>query len=224
MSRRVRDLMQRGVKALTVDASVKEVARAMSTSRSGALPVVDGAHRVVGVVSEADLILKDEEGPGEPWLLERRSKRDARRKFRATTAAELMTAPPVITGPDADVADVARLMRERRVKYVPVCDPDGRLLGVVSRLDLVAEFVRDDSEIQEEARRVLQVEMSVPGVRCQVREGVITLEGSVEHRSQVPGILERIHRVAGSVDVIGRLNWTQDDLVPVTWPSPWVGP
>lgn len=224
MTRRVRDLMQTGVTALMEDVTVKEMARLMSESRLGALPVVDGARRVVGVVSEADLILKDEEGPGEPWLLERRSKRDTRRKIRATTAAELMTAPAVIIGPEADVADVARLMRERGVKYVPVCDPDGSLLGVISRLDLVREFVRDDAEIEEEVRRILQVEMSLPDVRCDVTDGVVTLEGLVERHSEVPVILRRVHRVAGSVDVIDRVRWVEEDDDPVLWLTPWIAP
>jgi CBS domain-containing protein len=222
MTRRVGDLMDVGAVALVEDATVKDVARSMSEFRVSALPVIDVHRHVVGVVSEADLILKDEGSFGEPWLLERRARRDARRKMRATTAGELMTAPATVIGPEADVADLARSMREQRLKCVPVCDPDGRLLGVISRLDLVREFLRDDSEIADEVRRILRVEMSLGDLRCDVNDGVVTLEGLVEHRSQVPGILERIRGVAGSIDVVGRLNWMEDDELPILRPAPWI--
>lgn len=222
MTRLVRDLMDAGAKSVTEDASAKEVARSMAEFHVGTLPVIDTLQHVVGVVSEADLILKDEEAFGEPWLLERRARHEARRKIHATTAGELMTAPATVIGPETEVADVARLMRQRRVKYVPVCEPNGPLLGMISRLDLVREFLRDDSEITNEVRRILQVEMSLADVRCDVRDGVVTLEGLVEHRSQLPGILDRIRHVAGTIDVIGRLSWIEDDEIPVIQPVPWI--
>jgi CBS domain-containing protein len=220
MTRHVRDLMDGCPTVVTEDAPAKEVARTLSECHVGALPVIDETGHVVGVVSEADLILKDEP-VGEPWPLERRARRQARRKARASTAGGLMTAPATVIGPEADVADLARFMRERRLKIVPVCDRGGRLLGVISRLDLVREFLRDDSAIEEEVHRILHVEMSEPEVRCDVTDGIVTLEGRVERRLQVPMILERVRRVAGAIDVVSRLQW-EDEGSHADRPMPWI--
>ena len=222
MTRPVRDLMNVTTNVVTEDVSVKEVARRLSDGCTGGIPVVDGSYHVVGVITEADLILRDEGSAGEPWPLERRARREARRKMRASTAGDLMSAPATVIGPEADVSDLARFMRERRLKYVPVCDRDGVLLGSISRMDLVREFLRDDSKIAEEVRRILQVEMSLE-VRCDVVDGVVTLEGAVEHRSQVPMILDRIRRVGGAIDVVNRMRWVDDDDLPILHPAPWIG-
>jgi CBS domain-containing protein len=221
VARPVRDLMNVTMNVVTEDTPVKEVARRLSEGYAGGIPVVDAAYHVVGVITEADLIQKDEGPTGEPWPLERRARREARRKMRASTAGDLMSAPASVIGPETDVADLARFMRERRLKYVPVCDRKGVLLGAISRMDLVHEFLRDDAKIAEEVRRILQVEMSLE-VRCDVVDGVVTLEGAVEHRSQVPMIVDRIRRVAGAIDVVNRMRWADDDDLPTLRPVPWI--
>lgn len=224
MTRLVRDVMKPEAISIGRGAAFKDVARLMSHHRLSALPVVDDDERVVGVVSEADLIVRDETF-GRPYVVEGRRVRSLRRKAQAVAVHDLMTAPAITIGPEACLAEAAGLMRRHRAKILPVCDPSGRLLGVVSRLDLVREFLRDDAEIAEEVTHVLQREMSIPAsaVHATVNEGIVTLEGQVERRSQVPSIVDRVRRIAGTVEVVTRLNWIEDDTLLEFGPLPRVG-
>ena len=224
MTRLVGDVMEPEAISIGPDVAFKDVARLMFERRLSALPVVDDAERVLGVVSEADLIVRDETF-GRPYLLEGRQARASRRKAHAAVVRDLMTAPAVVIGPEANLAEAAGLMRRHRAKILPVCDPNGRLLGVVSRLDLVREFLRDDAEIVEEVIDVLQQEMSIPpsAIRATVDDGIVTLEGQVERRSQVPSIIDRVRRIAGTVEVVTRLNWIEDDTLLEFGPLPRVG-
>lgn len=221
MTRRVRDVMDPDVPAFTEDASAKEVARRLWATGMGALPVIDAERHVVGVVSEADLILKDEDPAEGHWPLERRAGRELRRRMHAATAGGLMSSPASVIGPEVCVGDLAHFMRERRLKFVPVCSPDGRLMGGISRLDLVREFLREDGEIADEIRRILAFQMSLPELRCTVRDGVVTLEGIVERGSQIPTILQQVRRVPGTIDVVNRLRGRRGEDRTLVRPGPW---
>jgi len=107
------------------------------------------------------MILREDPSVLEPHFFEGHSRRDERKKAEALVARDLMTAPPVTVGPQASVADAARLMHERRVKRLPVVDLEGRIVGIVSRMDLLAEFLRDDGDIKAEVCRVLADDLSV---------------------------------------------------------------
>ena len=224
MTRLVGDVMEHEAISLGLDATFKDVARLMSEHRVSALPVVDDAGRVAGVVSEADLIVRDETF-GRPFLLEGREVRVLRRKAHAAIARDLMTAPPIVIGPEASLAEAAGRMRRNKVKRLPVCGPEGRFLGVVSRLDLVREFLRDDAEIAEEVHDVLLREMSLPPsvIRSMVNDGIVTLQGKVDRRSQMPMIVDRMRRIGGTVEVITRLDWIEDDTALEFGPLPRVG-
>jgi CBS domain-containing protein len=190
------------------ETSFKEIAGLMAGREISALPVLDTSDRVIGVVSEADLIVRDEDIP-RPHLIERPSTHAARRRARASNAVELMTAPAIVVGPETSVADAAAIMRRSRVKRLPVCDADHRLLGIVSRIDLVREFVRADDAILEEVTQVMLGEFSIPHteVRVGVHDGVVSLEGTLEHEAELQMVVDRVRCVPGVIDVEARLRW-----------------
>jgi len=224
MTRHVAELMDEDAKVVAEDATFKDVARALAEQHVSALPVIDEVGLVTGVVSEADLILRDESF-GAWWLPDGWTKRSVRRKAHARTAGELMSHPAVTVGPDTDVSEAAAIMRERRLKRLPVCDPKGRLLGVVSRADLLREFLRNDSELAFDVADLLWHRMSLSRleVRFLVEDGVVTVEGTVDHRVQVPEIVDRIRGLDGTIDVVDRLRWTHDDSILAQGPVPWAG-
>ena len=147
---RVADVMTREVATVAPATPVKEIARVLAQRRVSALPVVDLEGRVVGVVSEADLLLKEGRGAlaDPPRRFEAASRRAQRAKAGATVAAELMTAPALTIAPEASVADAARLMRERGVKRLVVVDDHDRLAGIISRGDVIRVFLRPDGDIR----------------------------------------------------------------------------
>src|SRR5512133_3720824 len=129
----------------------KELVRLLTSRRVSAVPVVDNRGRVLGVVSEADLLRKQEQ-PARPFarLPSARRRRRERAKAEATVAAELMTRPAVTVDPLATVTEAARRMHRAGVKRLPVVDVVGRLVGIVSRVDLLKGFLRPDEELRRE--------------------------------------------------------------------------
>jgi CBS domain-containing protein len=139
-------------------------------------------------------------------------------------AAELMTRHPITVGPGAALPEAARRMHEHRVKRLPVVDAEGRVLGIVSRRDLLKVFLRADEEIAEEVSvdvlaRTLWIE---PGtIRVGVRDGVVTLEGQVERKSLIPVLVGIVHGVEGVVGVDTHLSYEVDDSAPEI-PAGWM--
>jgi CBS domain-containing protein len=216
MRRRVRDVMTPEVVTAGEQASFKEIAATMAEHRVSALPVLDEDGRVAGIVSEADLLLKEElpEGPAGGRLFQGHRQRVQRAKAAGATAAELMTAPAVTIGPDATVTEAARLLHRHGIKRLPVVDPAGPLLGIVSRADLLKVFLRSDAEVAQEIRRkVLLRAMWVDpdSVTVQVRDGVVTLTGQLERRSLIPIAVSLVHGIDGVVDVVDRLTFELND-------------
>jgi CBS-domain-containing membrane protein len=223
MGRRVRDVMTRDVVTLDEQESFKELAALMAECRVSALPVLDEGGRVVGVVSEADLLLKEEfpEGPAGGRLFEGHRQRVERAKAAGDTAAELMTAPAVTVGPDATVTEAARLLHRHGIKRLPVVDPAGPLLGIVSRADLLKVFLRSDDQIAREVRQEVLLRalwVDPDSVTIQVRDGVVTLTGRLERRSLIPIAVSLVHGIDGVVDVVDRLTFELDDS-PIMVPS-----
>jgi CBS-domain-containing membrane protein len=216
MRRRVRDVMTREVVTVDEHTPFKEITQLLADCRISAVPVLDSDGRVVGVVSEADLLPKEEYPQGLPGarLLEGRRGRATRAKATGDTAVELMTAPAITVGPDASLAEAARLLHRHQVKRLPVLDPAGPLLGIVSRADLLKVFLRSDEQITREVRqdilrRALWVDRDTVGV--EVRDGVVTLTGRLERRSLIPIAVRLVHGVDGVVDVVDRLGFAFDD-------------
>ncbi|MFF9060318.1 CBS domain-containing protein [Streptomyces sp. NPDC101213] len=201
---RVSDVMTRTVVALAAGATFKEIVRTVEVRRISALPVLDGGNRVIGVVSEADLLRKEEFRDSVPDRGPRARPPAGLEKARAVTAADLMTSPAVTVRPDATLAQAARTMARHGVKRLPVVDGDGVLKGVVSRSDLLRVFLRSDRDIAEEVRREVVLGRfpdPVESVGVEVHEGVVTLTGRVRDLSLVPLAVRLVRSVEGVVDV-----------------------
>jgi CBS domain-containing protein len=213
---RVEEVMTRDVAVVSPGMSLRDVARLLSERSISGAPVCDGTGRVVGVVSEADVLAKEEglaldEGSPLAWLAG--NGRD-RRKAAARTAGEAMTAPPITIEPRASVAEAARSMIERGVNRLPVVE-HGRLVGIVTRADLVRAFTRSDSEIRREIEQdVLLRTLWIPpaDVSIEVDDGAVTLRGTLDSKTTADLVAAYVRRVPGVVDVhADELDWRFDD-------------
>ncbi|MGV9452509.1 CBS domain-containing protein [Streptomyces sp. NPDC003635] len=192
----VSDVMTHTVVAVGSEAPFKEIVALLDEWKVSALPVLAGEGRVVGVVSEADLLLKEEFRDTEEGDLADRL------KAGAVTAGELMSAPAVTVHADATLAEAARIMARRHVKRLPVVDGVGLLQGVVSRSDLLKVFLRADEEIAEEIRGEIvgRLPFTTP-LTVSVTEGVVTLGGALPDRTLVPVLARAVRAVEGVVDI-----------------------
>jgi CBS domain-containing protein len=210
--------MTTDVATVREEAPYREIVDVLATRRISAVPVVDDFGRVLGVVSEADLLHKVElvGQPYEPRLFERRQRRQARVKAEAAVARDLMTAPAVTAFGHAPVVAAARSMDRERVKRLPVIDDLGRLAGIVTRGDLLKVHLRPDDDIradvvQEVLHRVLAVEEGL--VRVTVRDGTVRLTGQLDRRSSVGIAVQLAAQVSGVVQVVNELGYDIDDTV-----------
>jgi CBS domain-containing protein len=210
---RVRDVMSAGVVTVGKTTSYKEVARLMTEHKVNALPVVAKNGHLVGVVSEADVLRKEERRFR--WLVSGMSGRARREraKAEARTAAELMTSPVITTHPDASLAYAARLMNDHHIRRLPVLDASGALIGMVSRRDLLRVFLRPDAEIGAEVHGVLTgVLLEDPqSVTVLVRDGVVTLRGSLREPELIPAAMRLTADVDGVVAVTNELTSSTQD-------------
>lgn len=212
----VGDVMTEAVITAREGTPFKELARIMAEKRISAMPVLDSADRLVGLVSEADLLPKEEhrdDGPGRP-LLEVGRRRASRAKAGGDNAGQMMTTDVVTIGPAASLVEAARIMMDRRVKRLPVVDSDGRLVGILSRADLLKTFLRSDEEIRREVIGEVLVRLlwaDPERFDVQVRDGIVTLSGELEQRSLIPVAVQLTQRVDGVVDVVNRLTYALDD-------------
>ncbi|MEV6739729.1 CBS domain-containing protein [Streptomyces sp. NPDC051104] len=200
----VSDVMTHTVVAVGRDAPFKDIVRLMEQWKVSALPVLEGEGRVVGVVSEADLLPKEEfrDSDPDPYTLARRLSDLA--KAGALTAGELMTAPAVTVHADSTLAQAARIMALRKVKRLPVVNDEGLLEGVVSRADLLKVFLREENDIADEIRRdIVDVLFPAPvePIHVMVAEGVVTLTGKVRDTTMIPMTVRLARAVEGVVDV-----------------------
>ncbi|MET9295836.1 CBS domain-containing protein [Streptomyces sp. NPDC003077] len=216
--RLIDQVMSRDVVSVGPDASFKEVAELLGRHAVSGLPVVDRDDKVVGVISETDLMFHQaaQDDTPRPWYLPRLTRHACAEdtKARGNTAQTLMSAPAVTIGPRHTVVDAARLMAERHVERLPVVDEEGRLMGIVTRSDLLAVFRRPDDRIRAEVIedvlvRTLWLAPHTLGV--EVRDGVVTLTGKLQRRSEVPIALRLTGRVDGVVRVVDRLGYQEDD-------------
>lgn len=213
MSWTVASVMTRDVATVGPDATYKEVAGRLRERGVSAVPVVDQDRRVLGVVSEADLILKEERPAPRPGghLLDPHG-RAARAQAR--TALALMSTPAVTVGPEATLTEAARRMHERQVKRLPVVDAAGRLVGIVSRADLLTAFLRSDESIADEVREDVLVgtlAIDPDELEIGVQDGVVRLAGQLETRSLARILVRLVAAVEGVVGVDDRLSWRLDD-------------
>jgi CBS domain-containing protein len=205
----VKDVMTAPVVAVRENASFKEIVSRMRDSRVSAFPVVDREGKVIGVVSEADMLNKeaDEAGPGTFASMLRFRDHE---KAAGVTAADLMTSPAATIGPDEAVVDAARLMRDRRIKRLPVTNATGHLIGVISRADVLGVFLRPDETIRYEVLE--EIVRSAFLVRSQpfgvvVHDGIVTLTGCPENDQAGHDLVERLRHIEGVVTVRDKLSY-----------------
>ncbi|WP_086830430.1 CBS domain-containing protein [Streptomyces sp. NRRL B-24572] len=184
-------LMTSDVVSAVTATSFREIAKLLAEHDISGVPVVDEDDHVVGVVSESDLLAHHE-----------------------LTARDLMTNPAVTVHAEETVADAARLMVRRGVERLPVVDVEDRLVGIVTRRDLLCVYLRPDAEIRHRVRAdVLSDAMGLPGdaVDVHVLDGVVTLGGHVRRQSQALMLVGLTERVDGVVAVVDRLSFDEDD-------------
>ncbi|WP_370409933.1 CBS domain-containing protein [Streptomyces fradiae] len=200
----VADVMTRKVVAVQSDADFKEIVTAMERWKITAVPVLAGEGRVVGIVSEADLLLKEEFRDHRLGLVEQLHRLEATAKAGSRRAEDLMTSPAVTVDPGASLPRAARLMAAHHVKRLPVVDEHGALLGIVSRSDLLKVFLRPDQDLVAEVRRDVVdhlFPLSRDRVAVRVDAGVVTLSGEVRDGALIPMAARLARAVEGVVDV-----------------------
>ncbi|MFE6281104.1 CBS domain-containing protein [Streptomyces sp. NPDC057877] len=175
---------------------LEDVVRGLRKHHVSGLPVLDEDDRVVGVVAERDLVLRP---PGDG------------------TAGAVMTAPAVTVRADALVPEAARIMAEHGVKRLPVVDEEDRLVGIVTRRELLQVFLSTDEDIRRQVRQKVfadTLSLDPRAVDVTVRDGVVTLTGRLERRSDIAVAVGMTSRVAGVAAVLDQLSYQVDDSRP----------
>jgi CBS domain-containing protein len=192
---KIKDVMTSEVVTVSPEASLKSAAGLLAEYRVSGLPVVDSAGAVLGVISEADILLKE---VGDPAL----------------TAEQAMTSPARTIGPDRPVTEAAKRMLGESVNRLPVVDEDGNLIGIVTRADLVRAFVRSDEAIAAEIREDVILKtlwISPETLQVSVQQGAVRLGGSVESKTDAELVEAFARRVPGTVSVESHLTWLEEN-------------
>ena len=216
----VQDVMTEAVVSVRPDVPLREVARLLVEHRISGLPVVDDQGTLLGVVSEADFLLKEQGAeavrhrPLAGLIGESRESRTQLAKLGALTAGEAMTAPALTIPSSRRIVDAAALMTARGVNRLPVVDA-GRLVGIVTRADLVRAYVRTDDELAVTIRQDVLLRtlwLDPTQFTVVVKDGAASVSGRVERRSTAEMISRAVRTVPGIVDVETDLTWAVDDV------------
>ena len=209
-ARRVSDVMTTSVVTVDRITPYQEIDRVLAEHRISGVPVLKMGRHVVGVISESDLLAAEDKTVRQARLQAESPRRWRMRQPRRTglTAGTLMTTPAITIYPDATIPSAARLMNTHHIRRLPVVDGNGKLVGIVSRRDLLSVFLRPDDDIAHDARRVLdELPLTNPAdVIVTVRHGVVTLAGTAESASQ---------RHQDLIEIALRLVWDIDGVVDV---------
>lgn len=196
------DIMTSEVITVTPDTPIREAANLMLGNKVSGLPVVNGDGRLVGIITEADFLRLE---------VARHEADDPR---PVETVGEVMSPSVLTIGPAHSITDAARIMVVNDINRLPVVDDDGRVLGIVSRLDVVAVFTRPDEVIEDEVkedvvRRVLFVDPESFDVT--VRHGTVTFKGEIGTRTEARLLEDMVRRLDGVIRVDNQLAWRVDD-------------
>jgi CBS domain-containing protein len=219
MKTTVKDVMTTEVVTVREDTPFKEIVAVLLRTGVGAVPVLNSTGQVRGVVSESDLLAKEADPTAfeESHPLERHRRRLERKKTGGAVAADLMTAPPAVTYERTAVSDAAGELRRHRVQRLPVVDVlSGRLVGIVSRSDLLRVYTRPDEEIRRDVlEEVIVKESAMDPMRFQVTVtgGNVVIGGQIERRSLIPLLLHAVRRVEGVVSAESALTFEFDDTM-----------
>ncbi|NQV07484.1 CBS domain-containing protein [bacterium] len=213
---RVRDMMTTDPIAITAGTLLKEAARIMVRSQVSGLPVVNDTGHLVGIVTEGDF-LRQEANRDRPYrlsLLDALFGDGEPEGPTAETVGEVMTVEVVTIAPESTLGEAARVMARRSVKRLPVVDDEGELIGVISRADVVNAFTKPDDVIEDEVRedvirRLLFLDPDT--IEVAVSDGVVTLAGELENRTETQLLEELTRRISGVVKVDSSLTYRIDD-------------
>lgn len=209
----VKDVMTARVVWVEKDAPFAAMAAALRQYRVSAFPVVNARSQVIGVVSEADLLAKEALAGGDariPGMITGVLRHRELKKARGVTAGDLMTAPAMTVSPNATVEYAARLMYLHRVKSLPVTDADGRLVGIVSRADLLSVFGRPDQDIRADVLAGMNASGALAHpdtVTVAVKDGIVTFAGVPEPPRAGREIVAQARHVEGVVAVRDHLTY-----------------
>ena len=210
MSSTIKDVMSTRVVAVRPAAGFKEMAVTLREQRVSAFPVVDDDYKVIGVVSESDLLVKEALEGTVPGTLLGLTQRHVRSQVTGRTAADLMSRPAVTIGPDEPVSHAARLMYSKRVKRLPVTSADGTLVGIVTRSDVLSVYRRPDAAIERE----ITEDLILGTFRCDparfdvtVKDGILTIGGRPETAAVGRDIVAAARHVEGVAAVRDRLSY-----------------
>jgi CBS domain-containing protein len=215
---KVSDVMTRGVISVTPSMRLRDVARLLSEHQVSGVPVVDDDGRIIGVLSEGDLLAKQLSHPVSrrmplEWILGEHHDTDELRRRAATTAGEAMTSPALTIEADRPIREAAARMIERHVNRLPVVAA-GRLVGIVTRADLVRAYLRLDDEVrhaitEDVIRRTMWLDPS--RFEIDVDEGIVAIAGTVDRRSTARILAKLIGLVDGVAGLHDQLRWEFDD-------------
>ena len=224
----VADLMTHPVVTVSPPTPFKHLVAVLAEYRIGSVPVLDAHNRPVGVVSETDLLAKEDQRGAlkQPslWASARRWRHWGR--ARGTTAEDVMTRRVATVGREESVTVAARKLIEAKLRRLYVVDGSGRLVGVLAKRDVLHVFLRSDEELKEEIERevIRRCLWAIPAadevgagndtVVVRVRDGEVTLTGSVERRSEAGRATDLVERIPGVVAVYNELRFALDDVVP----------
>ena len=214
MSATVRDVMTTGVIAVRGDTSFKEMTAMLGSSQVSGFPVIDRAGKVLGVVSETDMLIKEADRASHPEVFAGLRRSRDLQKAAGVTAAELMTSPPVTIGPEEPVQHAAFLMYDRAVKRLPVVDEAGHLVGIVSQVDVLSIFSRPDEEIRREVTNLVTQPnflMDPEDLEVTVEDGIVTLTGRPLTGQIGRDIIEAVRHIEGMVAVRDQLGPADED-------------
>ena len=210
----VSDVMTRQLITASPETTFHEAVRLLEDNRISGFPVIDGEGKLVGIVSEADLLNKAEKREPDAYVLESRRHRLDRSRATALDVASAMSREIVTVHPDSPIALAAREMHTRGFKRLPVVDSEGRLVGIVSRGDVLKVFLRSDAELGAEIRGILdQAERTFGGSRlaAKVTEGVVDLDGSMRSKNQVDATVRAVAAVDGVIGIYSRIAYETND-------------
>ncbi len=210
MTATVGEVMTASVVALREGADYKEIVTALRRYRVSACPVIDDGDRVIGLVSEADLLSKLTDPEFPPGLERLNWRLQQENKANALTAEQLMTSPAIGIHPWASVAEAARQMEQWQIKRLPVVDHEERLVGIVTRSDVLSVYERPDGDIMEEITKVIidqEFGLDPDAMNVTVKSGIVTVTGPVERLEQALRLLARIRHAEGVIGVRDRMNY-----------------
>ena len=214
--RTVGSVMTQTIVTVTPETSFKDAVRLLRRRRVSGLPVVDAKGNLVGIVSEADLLNKVEKRDPDAYLVESRPHRLDRARSAALDVASAMTRDVTTVRPDFPVALAAREMHTRGFKRLPVVDEKGKLVGIVSRGDLLKVFLRTDRDLRSDIRRLVdsaQIRRGGPGIKLTVSGGIVDLAGNLESKTRLEAIVRAISEIDGVVGVRSKVAFDVDDSV-----------